>query len=428
MKNNYRKGFTLVELIIVIAVIAILSAVLIPTFTSLVQKANLSSDEVAVRNMNEILATEFVTEKPESLRDVVDALERNGYNSSLDPLTKGYAFVWDKKQNKVLLVLDSQVDQYDEDLKNGDKYINQIIKNDDDLSKNLTQGYDVSLENNIDVKSMIKVSGDVTIDMNGKTLDGSYIDKARVLEIESNSTLTINAQGSEIICGEYGFLRITGESNVTVVINGGTFRSGTGNDYIGAFLRLAGNADNVTLVLNDVNFLGEDDKTWIMSNDGFNGKLNLEINGGTFEAGIGFQLYCNEESKISINNAKITARKKFAIQCELGNVKISNCIITAGNEMQESAPATAVAVSNNGIVTVENCTLIGCETPSLLHVYNSGGTIIAKNNKLEGTYDYIGQADFSSEKNAELSKITFSNSDKTEEIIVIENGSKKITK
>ena len=39
-----RKGFTIVELVIVIAVIAILSAVLIPTFVGIVKKAKLSND------------------------------------------------------------------------------------------------------------------------------------------------------------------------------------------------------------------------------------------------------------------------------------------------------------------------------------------------------------------------------------------------
>lgn len=40
MKNTKKKGFTIVELVIVIAVIAILAAVLIPTFTSVIAKAN----------------------------------------------------------------------------------------------------------------------------------------------------------------------------------------------------------------------------------------------------------------------------------------------------------------------------------------------------------------------------------------------------
>ena len=40
MKKTNRKGFTIVELVIVIAVIAILAAVLIPTFGGMIDKAN----------------------------------------------------------------------------------------------------------------------------------------------------------------------------------------------------------------------------------------------------------------------------------------------------------------------------------------------------------------------------------------------------
>ena len=40
MKKLNKKGFTIVELVIVIAVIAILAAVLIPTFSGVVDKAN----------------------------------------------------------------------------------------------------------------------------------------------------------------------------------------------------------------------------------------------------------------------------------------------------------------------------------------------------------------------------------------------------
>ena len=43
MTNKRRKGFTITELVIVIAVIAILSAVLIPTFAGVTNKANKSA-------------------------------------------------------------------------------------------------------------------------------------------------------------------------------------------------------------------------------------------------------------------------------------------------------------------------------------------------------------------------------------------------
>ena len=50
MKKMNRKGFTIVELVIVIAVIAILAGVLIPTFSGIVTKANESKALQEVKN------------------------------------------------------------------------------------------------------------------------------------------------------------------------------------------------------------------------------------------------------------------------------------------------------------------------------------------------------------------------------------------
>ena len=106
MKNVKKKGFTIVELVIVVAVIAILAAVLIPTFSDLIKKANMSSDEVAVRNMNTILAAEQVMD--DNIKDVSKVrsiLAQAGYNSdNLVPLSKDYKFYWSSTYNVVLLV------------------------------------------------------------------------------------------------------------------------------------------------------------------------------------------------------------------------------------------------------------------------------------------------------------------------------------
>ena len=48
--RNSKKGFTIVELVIVIAVIAILAAVLIPTFSGIIDNANKSAAEQEARN------------------------------------------------------------------------------------------------------------------------------------------------------------------------------------------------------------------------------------------------------------------------------------------------------------------------------------------------------------------------------------------
>lgn len=50
MKKNNRKGFTITELVIVIAVIAILAAVLIPTFSGVINKANESAAMQKAKN------------------------------------------------------------------------------------------------------------------------------------------------------------------------------------------------------------------------------------------------------------------------------------------------------------------------------------------------------------------------------------------
>ena len=94
IKRNNKKGFTIVELVIVIAVIAILAGVLIPTFAGIVKKANLSADQQAVRQMNTALAAETANAKPEGFKQVIDILSAAGFNAedALTPITKNHTF------------------------------------------------------------------------------------------------------------------------------------------------------------------------------------------------------------------------------------------------------------------------------------------------------------------------------------------------
>ena len=119
MKKLNKKGFTIVELVIVIAVIAILAAVLIPTFASLINKANLSADQVAIRNMNTALAAENATGKIAGPGDARKALLDAGFNAeNLIPTTKDHKFFWYSEDNVVLLVNADDVVVYPNDYKN----------------------------------------------------------------------------------------------------------------------------------------------------------------------------------------------------------------------------------------------------------------------------------------------------------------------
>ncbi len=104
MKNNNRRGFTIVELVIVIAVVAILAAVLIPTFAGLVAQANLSADQVAVKNMNTALSAVFPA--PDTFIEAKEALASAGYNTTKNiiPISAEHIFAWGEEQQAVLLI------------------------------------------------------------------------------------------------------------------------------------------------------------------------------------------------------------------------------------------------------------------------------------------------------------------------------------
>ena len=59
MKKMNKKGFTIVELVIVIAVIGILAAVLIPTFSSVIDKANASKAYQEAKNEYTVYVAEY---------------------------------------------------------------------------------------------------------------------------------------------------------------------------------------------------------------------------------------------------------------------------------------------------------------------------------------------------------------------------------
>ena len=62
MKKHNRKGFTLMEMLIVVAIIAILIAVAIPTFSNALSKAKLATDEANFRALKGLIITEYLTE------------------------------------------------------------------------------------------------------------------------------------------------------------------------------------------------------------------------------------------------------------------------------------------------------------------------------------------------------------------------------
>lgn len=119
MAKKLKKAFTITELVIVIAVVAILAAVLIPTFVNIVDKANESSDTQAVREMNLALENAEILEgKAEDLTDALEVLADAGMDANAyKALSKGRKFVWDSSINRVLYVTDNNKVLYPQEYK-----------------------------------------------------------------------------------------------------------------------------------------------------------------------------------------------------------------------------------------------------------------------------------------------------------------------
>ena len=111
MKKTNKKGFTIVELVIVIAVVAILAAVLIPTFVSVTKKANESKDTQLVRNLNTALAIDTEVGKHATMDSALKAAAKAGYDvAKINTSATDNEIIWDSKNDCFVYKKDSGIE------------------------------------------------------------------------------------------------------------------------------------------------------------------------------------------------------------------------------------------------------------------------------------------------------------------------------
>ena len=104
-RNSKRRGFTILELVIVIAVIAILAGVAIPTFAGVVKKARISARTQMAQSINKLLAVDEASNgKPTSMYDATRAMIENGIDIDRFMSDGGLALSWDQEDNRVAVV------------------------------------------------------------------------------------------------------------------------------------------------------------------------------------------------------------------------------------------------------------------------------------------------------------------------------------
>ena len=328
MKRNQR-GFTIVELVIVIAVIAILAAVLIPTFTSLINKANISADQQAVRQMNTALAIdEAENGRAETVEQALDVLNKAGYKANeYIALADGYQFYWDQSTNRVVLYNN-----------NGNK-----IEYPEDAAEKYKDYKD---EFSLNFKTL-NINEYVTLD---KTPSGSPIDSAEALKEVLKSAATFQT------------VKIAGDISMTAAEFQANYSEtkSTNIDLNEKTLSLTGNSLQIV-----------DDNKVTLTNGSVNGSLSVsgagrlsldqvEVTGlsGNYGVWIG-----GEAAEINIKDSVIIG-DVYGITTNAGtaanygvNGTISGTVIKT--EETESDDNTAILLNVRGSLSFENCDIEG---------------------------------------------------------------------
>ena len=328
MKRNQR-GFTIVELVIVIAVIAILAAVLIPTFTSLINKANISADQQAVRQMNTALAIdEAENGRAETVEQALDVLNKAGYKANeYIALADGYQFYWDQSTNRVVLYNN-----------NGNK-----IEYPEDAAEKYKDYKD---EFSLNFKTL-NINEYVTLD---KTPSGSPIDSAEALKEVLKSAATFQT------------VKIAGDISMTAAEFQANYSEtkSTNIDLNEKTLSLTGNSLQIV-----------DDNKVTLTNGSVNGSLSVsgagrlsldqvEVTGlsGNYGVWIG-----GEAAEINIKDSVIVG-DVYGITTNAGtaanygvNGTISGTVIKT--EETESDDNTAILLNVRGSLSFENCDIEG---------------------------------------------------------------------
>ena len=103
MKNTKRSAFTIVELVIVIAVIAILSAVLIPTFGAIIKDANIAADQTAAATLTTELHVDLMGETIDSEAELMERIAKID-EKKLTPKAAAYGVhFWFDMDNQMIL-------------------------------------------------------------------------------------------------------------------------------------------------------------------------------------------------------------------------------------------------------------------------------------------------------------------------------------
>ena len=201
-QKSRKRGFTILELIIVIAVIAILAAVAIPTFAGVVKKARISAKTQMAKGINTILTVEEITDgRPKSMYDAIKVMSENGFDIGELSSDDDLLLAWVQEYNRIAVVDDALNSVYTHNgaaLPDDKVLIWQVVNEipsesatsiylaDGFAGENISVSVGVDVGDNLDIKSIVYTDDDAET-------------KSILLRANGNATVTdINNNSDDI--------------------------------------------------------------------------------------------------------------------------------------------------------------------------------------------------------------------------------------
>lgn len=243
MKRNTEKGFTVVELVIVVAVIAILAAVLVPTFSKVVRNAKVSKDVSLCKNTNIALAMREATDgRPTLASDAIGGILNDGFVlNRLTPTAEGCYVVYDLTNNRFAL-LDNGFDiVYSETEISDDLYLLTGDQNTIDKAK---------LNETYSFKYLITTNENLTLD---NSFDARLIADCNVtLKTDNTECFIVTDGGNIVINAPQATITHIGNADTVTVdkVSGNSYHvQGTVNELILRSGRVVVEGDSVVDVI-----------------------------------------------------------------------------------------------------------------------------------------------------------------------------------
>ncbi len=219
MIKKLRRAFTIVELVIIIAVIAVLAAVLIPTFSNIINKSQISADQTNVTNLNKQISIELVDGKIESAEDLERVIVKvfgQEYYDNLAPKSAklGYNYWFNIKTNLV------ELKKYDESFVSERANLSMTTKSFDENNFRRYGDYYLLDQTGSDFSDAIKGFETLTSSdsyMNAITLVNNILSNENNHHYVQTNTL-IDKLSKTVIIGNAGTFRYADYINVTNVL------------------------------------------------------------------------------------------------------------------------------------------------------------------------------------------------------------------